>query len=111
VQPRPSVQHSDASATACATGTSARALNARFTAGIGPLLGADYQRTFPLPGGRRLWVFRDAFVRTSSGAISLLHSIGLVQEGPCFTVLMSGTAGDPQPWIDADRTTPLSHWF
>jgi hypothetical protein len=45
-----------ASSSACATGTTARALTARFAAGIGPLIGLDYQRAFRLPGGRRLWV-------------------------------------------------------
>jgi hypothetical protein len=100
-----------ASSSACATGTTARALTARFAAGIGPLIGVDYQRAFRLPGGRRLWVSQDAFVRASSGAIRLLHNIGLVQDGPCFTVLMSGTADDPQAWIGADRTVQESHWF
>ena len=97
--------------TACAAGTNAAALNARFASGIGPVVGADYQRRFRLPDGRRLWVFQDAFVRTPSGATRLVHNIGVVQSGRCFTVLRSGTADNPQPWIGATTTTPMSHWF
>jgi hypothetical protein len=97
--------------TACAAGTGARALTARFREGIGPLIGADYQRAFPLPDGRRLWVFQDAFIRTSKGTISLVHNVGLLQEGPCFTLLRSGTADDPRPWIAAGRTSQERRWF
>jgi hypothetical protein len=100
-----------AASTACAAGTNAAQLTARFASGIGPVIGADYQRAFPLPDGRKLWVFQDASIRTPSGATRLVHNIGLVQSGRCFTLLRSGTPEDPQPWIGAANTSPLQHWF
>jgi hypothetical protein len=103
--------HAAAAPTACAAGTTVGDLNARFASGIGPLVGADYQRRFPLPDGRKLWVFQDAFVRTPAGATRLVHNVGMIQSGPCFTLLQSGTAGDPRPWIGGSATTPLRRWF
>jgi hypothetical protein len=100
-----------AATTACASGTGPSGLNARFASGIGPVRGADYQRAFPLPGGRTLWLFQDAFIRVPSGATRLVHNIGLVQSGRCFTLLRSGTSSNPRPWIGAGRTTPRRHWF
>jgi hypothetical protein len=38
----------------CAGGVDAARLNRRFAAGVGSMVGADYQRAFPLPDGRRL---------------------------------------------------------
>jgi hypothetical protein len=95
----------------CAAGTSATHLNALFAQGVGPMVGADYQRRFKLPDGRRLWVFQDAFLRTPGGATRLVHNVGVIQSGRCFKVLHSGTAADPRPWIGAPGTTPLHHWF
>ncbi len=95
----------------CAGGTDPASLTRRFAAGIGPMVGADYQRAFPLPDGRRLWLFQDAFVRTTRGATSLVHNVGLVQSGRCFSLLRSGTAARPRPWIGARMTTPRRHWF
>jgi len=96
---------------ACAAGTDPGSLTRRFAGGIGPMVGADYQRAFPLPDGRRLWVFQDAFVRTTSGATRLVHNVGLVQSGRCFRLLRAGTAARPRPWIGAGMTTPRRHWF
>jgi hypothetical protein len=97
--------------TACAAGTDAASLNQRFTSGIGPMVGADYQRAFALPDGRKLWVYQDAFIRTPTGAARLVHNVGLVQSGRCFTLLRGGTAARPQPWIGARKTRPRRHWF
>jgi hypothetical protein len=96
---------------ACAAGTGPESLTRRFASGIGPMVGADYQRAFPLPDGRRLWLFQDAFVRTTSGATRLVHNVGLVQSGSCFALLRAGTAARPRPWIGARMTTPRRHWF
>jgi hypothetical protein len=98
-------------ATACASGIGPSDLNTRFANGIGPVRGLDYQRSFPLPGGRTLWLFQDAFIRVPSGTNRLVHNIGMVQSGRCFTLLRSGTPSNPRPWIGARRTTPLQHWF
>jgi hypothetical protein len=97
--------------TACAAGTDSASLTRRFSSGIGPMVGADYQRAFRLPDGRRLWLFQDAFVRTPAGATRLVHNVGLVQSGRCFSLLRSGTAARPRPWIGSRMTTPRRHWF
>jgi hypothetical protein len=100
-----------AAPSACAAGSTVGDLNTRFAQGIGPLVGADYQRRFELPDGRRLWLFQDAFLRTPPGATRLVHNVGLIQSGRCFTVLHAGSAADPRPWIGGAATTPLQHWF
>jgi hypothetical protein len=95
----------------CAPSRDASGLNAVFSSDIGPMVGADYQRSFPLPDGRVLWLFQDAFLRTSSGSIRLAHNAGLVQRGRCFRVLHAGSAGNPTSWIGARKTTPERRWF
>jgi hypothetical protein len=77
----------------------------------GGVVGADYQRTTMLPDGRVLWTFQDAEVRLPNGATTLVHNIGMIQSGTCFTVLMSGSAVDPQPWLFASETARFSRWF
>ena len=77
----------------------------------GGVVGADYQRATPLPNGSVLWTFQDAEVRRPNGSTTLVHNIGMVQRGNCFTVLMSGTAADPQPWLFASNTTKFAHWY
>lgn len=99
-----------AGAVTCTGDVSAAGLNATFAGQVEGIAGADYQRAFPLPDGRRLWVFQDAFVRTSQGP-ELVHNVGLVQTGRCFRLLRSGTAAAPRPWIGSGRTAPLHRWF
>ena len=77
----------------------------------GGIVGADYQRATPLSNGSVLWTFQDAEVRLPNGSTTLVHNIGMVQRGNCFTVLMSGTAADPQPWLFASSTTKFAHWY
>ena len=98
-------------AATCAGGVSASDLTTAFVGGLERIAGADYQRAFRLPDGRRLWVFQDAFVRTPAGATPLIHNVGLVQRGACFRLLRSGTADGPRPWIGASRTTDQRRWF
>ncbi len=96
--------------TCTAGGASAARLTATFAGQVEGIAGADYQRAFRLPDGRRLWVFQDAFLRTSGGS-KLVHNIGLVQTGRCFRLLRSGTATAPRPWLASARTTPFHRWF
>jgi len=77
----------------------------------GGVVGADYQRATALPDGRVLWTFQDAEVRRPNGSTTLVHNIGMVQDGSCFTVLMNGTADDPRPWLFASDTTKFARWF
>lgn len=99
-----------ASAATCTGGASAARLNATFAGQVEGIAGADYQRAFRLPGGRRLWLFQDAFLGTASGP-RLVHNVGLVQTGRCFRLLRSGMADNPRPWIGGQRTTPFQRWF
>jgi hypothetical protein len=93
----------------CATGTTAADLTAFFDGGD-PLLGADYQRAYPLPGGRVLWLFQDAFLPTSHGPY-LVHNVGLLQSGPCFQLLRNGSADAPTPYLFPESTDRYDRWF
>jgi len=81
-----------------------------FFDGHTPVLGADYQRAYPLPDGRVLWMFQDAFVATSHGP-ALVHNIGLLQSGGCFQLLRSGSAEHPRPYLLPDATVAFERWF
>lgn len=113
----------------CLDGTGPEALSTLFDHEPGGVIAADYQRSFVLPDGRTLWLFQDATFRlppssavsTTTGTVDLsltppaterlVHNIGMVQRGSCFTVLQSGTAADPRSWLLAGPTTPFQHWF
>ena len=86
-------------------------LDQLFVAEPGGVVGADYQRATPLSNGTVLWTFQDAEVRLPNGSTTLVHNIGMIQRGTCFTVLMSGTAADPQPWLYASSTAKFAHWY
>jgi len=106
----PSVGHADASCGGELT-TGPAALTAAFAAAPDGLDGADYQRAVDLPDGSRLWTFQDAFVARPSGPDQLVHNVGVVQDGGCFTLLHSGTAARPTSWLGADRTDLRRRWF
>ncbi len=107
----------------CLGSTSPASLTTMFDSEPGGLIAADYQRAVPLPDGRTLWLFQDATIRlpppTEPPAPNqppvpterLLHNVGMLQSGSCFTVLRSGTAADPKEWLLADQTTTYGHWF
>ena len=100
-----------AAAATCTDGTGTMAVESVFTNGVQGLVGADYQRALRLPDGRMLWVFQDAFVARPWGADQLVHNVGLLQDGSCFTLLRGGTAENPTPWIAPEHTDPFHHWF
>jgi hypothetical protein len=93
----------------CTTTTDPDGLNAFFKGGS-VFTGADYQRGFALPDGRFLWFFQDVFVRGRSGS-KMVHNAGLVQSGPCFTPLYSGTYASPNEYLFPDATQRRQHWF
>jgi hypothetical protein len=95
----------------CLAGSAPGDLDRLFVSEPGGVVGADYQRATPLPDGRVLWTFQDAEVRRANGSTTLVHNIGMVQDGKCFTVLMGGTADDPRPWLFAESTTNFVHWY
>ncbi len=93
----------------CATGTAAAELTAFFDGG-NPIIGADYQRAYPLPDGRVLWLFQDAFLPTSHGP-QLVHNVGLLQSDACFQLLRSGSADAPTPYLLPELTDRYDRWF
>jgi hypothetical protein len=100
----------------CLGSSSPTALTSMFDSEPGGIIAADYQRAVPLPDGRTLWLFQDATIRLPppnppAPTERLLHNIGMIQNGSCFTVLRSGTAQDPQAWLLPSQTTPFAHWF
>ena len=74
------------------------------------MIGADYQRAYPLPDGRVLWLFQDAFLPTTHGP-ELVHNVGLLQDGTNFELLRSGTSEHPTPYLFADVTDRHHHWY
>ena len=95
----------------CLSRVSPDQLDQLFVTEPGGVVGADYQRATSLPDGSVLWTFQDAEVRLPGGGTTLVHNIGMIQRGSCFTVLMSGSAADPQPWLFGAYTDRFSHWF
>ena len=100
------------SGSTCATGIEAADLNEYFSSEQSSIFGADYQRANRLPDGRTLWTFQDAFVRRSNGSLKLVHNVGLIQSGNCFSLLRSGTAANPEPWLlpELTRNEKTWHW-
>lgn len=96
-------------AAVCVETSGAKAITDLF-AGDRLVLGADYQRAHPLPDGRVLWLFQDAFVPTADGP-RLVHNVGLVQSGRCFQLLRSGSTGRPTDYLFPTRTEPFRRWF
>ena len=96
-------------APACAAGTTAADLTTFFDGGD-PMIGADYQRAYPLPDGRVLWLFQDAFLPTSHGP-QLVHNVGLLQSGPCFQLLRNGSTDTPTSYLFPELTDRYDRWF
>jgi hypothetical protein len=86
-------------------------LSTLFDTEPGGVIGADYQRATPLPNGNVLWTFQDAEVRLPDGTSTLVHNVGMMQVGTCFSVLLTGTAWDPRPWLFPDHTDRFAHWY
>jgi hypothetical protein len=93
----------------CAPGTSPSALTTFFAAGD-PFRGADYQRAFPLPDGRTLWLFQDVNIATRTGS-QFVHNAGLVQTGNCFDILQSGGYANPAEYLFPSATERFRRWF
>jgi hypothetical protein len=92
----------------CAPSLGAADMTEFFSNPIGSFQGADYQRAFRLADGRVLWTFQDAFV---SG--NLVHNVGMVQSGRCFTMLKSGASwwlSGSRSWLLGHLTSPMQQW-
>ena len=86
-------------------------LDTLFDTEPGGVAGADYQRATELPNGNVLWTFQDAEVRRPDGTLTLVHNIGVMQTGSCFSVLMTGNAWDPKPWLFSEDTQQFQNWY
>lgn len=100
----------------CAGGTDAGALDTFLAGRVGPILGWDYQHIYPLGGDRHLWLFQDAFVDHSGGAVELgqagfAHNVAMVQDGACFSVLHRGSIFAPQPFETGTGSATRTRWF
>lgn len=95
----------------CLPDLSAASLSTMFDAEPGGIIGADYPRTLALPNGNVLWTFQDARVRTSDGNARYVHSIGMLQVGSCFNILVSGSTTHPEAWLFPNDTAPEFRWF
>lgn len=85
----------------CAASLDASDISEFFASPIGSFQGADYQRAFRLADDRVLWTFQDAFI---SG--TLVHNVGMIQSGRCFTLLNSGA----RSWLLGELTSHMSQW-
>ncbi len=95
---------------------SAAELDAFLGGRVGPIIGWDYQHVYPLGGDRYLWLFQDAFIDHSGGAVTLgqasfAHNVALVQEGGCFRLLHRGSPVRPEPFETGTGSRTLSTWF
>lgn len=100
----------------CATDTSAPAIGAFFAERTGPLLGMDYQHTYPLGGDRTLWLFQDAFVdqpgtATKLGQATFVHNVAVVQTGACFTLFHRGSVEAPASFEQGTGEQARATWF
>lgn len=112
-----------AAADVCLGATGPDALTTMFDSAPAGVFAADYQRAVLLPDGRTLWLFQDASIRlptpdpaptpapVDEPTERLLHNIGMIQTGSCFSVLRTGTAEEPREWLLAGETTQFAHWF
>jgi len=85
----------------CAASLDAADITEFFAHPIGSFAGADYQRALRLPDDRVLWTFQDVFL-----AGTLVHNVGMIQSGRCFTLLNDATT----PWLFGNRTSRMQRW-
>jgi hypothetical protein len=93
----------------CGPATTTAELTTFFDGGE-PMTGADYQRAYPLPDGRVLWLFQDAFLPTPHGP-ELVHNVGLLQSEQCFQLLRNGSEDAPTPYLFPEPTDRYDRWF
>jgi hypothetical protein len=99
-------------------------LNRLFSGQADEYVGLDAPRAYPLPDGRVLWLFQDAFFSAAGSPTATLdqahfaHNAALLQQGGCFQSLHGPTsAGDrcPNPgrasYVGGEQTLNCSRWF
>ena len=96
--------------TFCLPDLSVQSLGTMFDTEPGGIIGADYPRTLALPNGNVLWTFQDARIRTPTGA-RYVHNIGMMQVGPCFSILVGGSIAQPEAWLFPQHTASEFRWF
>lgn len=107
----------------CTTDLSTPRLNALFGGQVDEYGGLDALRAFPLPDGRTLWLFQDAFFAPTGRVDTLAtarfaHNAALVQTGTCFRALHGpSSTSDRCPntgtasYVGGALTVNCSRWF
>lgn len=108
----------------CATGVGTADLNQLFAGQVDEYVGLDALRAYPLPDGRVLWLFQDAFFSPTGAPVASLdranfaHNAALIQQGSCFRAIHGPTSsGDrcPNPgrasYVGGEQTVNCSRWF
>lgn len=108
----------------CATDLSTAGFNQLFGGQVDEYVGLDALRAYPLPDGRVLWLFQDAFFSPTGApvgtldAASFAHNAALVQQGTCFRAIHGPTTeSDRCPgagtasYVGGGTTTNCSRWF
>jgi hypothetical protein len=99
-------------------------LNQLFAGQVDEYIGLDALRAYPLPDGRVLWLFQDAFFAPTGagpsdlGQAHFVHNAALIQEGGCFRAIHGPTSpGDrcPNPgrasYVGGEQTLNCHRWF
>jgi hypothetical protein len=108
----------------CVSDLSTPSMNAVFGGQVDEYVGLDALRDFPLPDGRTLWLFQDAYFSPSGARLGSLlpahfaHNAALIQTGTCFRAIHGPTsAADRCPgagtasYVGGALTIDCTRWF
>ena len=121
---RVSVSVVSAAGGTCVGDVGTAGLNTLFSAQADEYVGLDALRAYPLPDGRTLWLFQDAYFSPAGapmgtlGAARFAHNAALVQTGNCFHALHGpSTGGDRCPgagtasYVGGSLTINCTRWL
>ncbi|MEO6123585.1 MAG: hypothetical protein ABIR32_07715 [Ilumatobacteraceae bacterium] len=99
----------------CAASRSAGDLEKFFAARLGPIIGFDSPRVYPLGSDRYLWMLQDTFIdytrtATTMNSATYTNSTALLQIGTCFTQIQRG---EPfKAWsVEPGNGESFTHFF
>ena len=99
----------------CAPDLTAAGLETFFARRLGPIIGFDSPRVYPLGGDRYLWLLQDTFIdyartATSMNTATYTNSTALLQIGACFTQIQRGAPG--KAWsLEPGNGESFTHFF
>jgi len=78
------------------------------------VLGWDYQHVYPLGDDRYLWLFQDSFLdhsgtRTTFDTSRFIHSVAMIQDGSCFTMMHRGSGDRPDSFEVGDGSVDIQN--